>query len=266
MTQEIESVKPALSVVLDDGDFIINSTGAIGKAMAHAILPLAAAAKRVTVISDGEMRVMKRNGPGAESDLMAKAAKLAAGLPALARAASAELAVALAGPDIQDQFAADLESGVTGEQATGEIPVPTPGPSDPVIIPAKRRDGTGTRRKPQIFQDAAAPPAPELALAEMDRLIAEAEQAERDQAKIAEDRRFQAQQAVQAGQDPVAEPTEVKAAPRKREPRNLATTGRPCGRCAGAGQIVGEAGFQGACPVCHGEGQVKTWDRSLKVR
>ena len=260
MTQEIESVKPALSVVLDDGDFIINSTGAIGKAMAQAILPLAAAAKRVTVISDGEMRVMKRNGPGAESD-MAKAAKLAAGLPALARAASAELAVALTGPDIQDQFAADLESGVTGEQATGESPAPTPGPSDPVVIPAKRR-------KPQIFQDAAAPPAPELALAEMDRLMEEAAQAERDQAKIAEDRRFQQQQAIQAGaaQEPAAEPVETKAAPRKREPRALATTGRPCGRCAGAGQIVGEAGFQGACPVCHGEGQVKTWDRSLKIR
>ncbi len=268
MTQEIESVKPALSVVLDDGDFIINSTGAIGKAMAQAILPLAAAAKRVTVISDGEMRVMKRNGPGAESDLMAKAAKLAAGLPVLVRAASAERAGAIAGPDIQDQFAADLESGATGEQATGESPTPTPGPSEPVVIPAKRRDGTGTRRKPQIFQDAAAPPAPELALAEMDRLIAEAEQAERDQAKIAEDRRFQAQQAVQAGQEPAVptEPTEVKAAPRKREPRNLATTGRPCGRCAGAGQIVGDAGFQGACPVCHGEGQVMTWDRSLKIR
>jgi hypothetical protein len=260
MTQEIESVKPALSVVLDDGDFIINSTGAIGKAMAQAILPLAAAAKRVTVISDGEMRVMKRNGPGAESDLMAKGA---------ASAERARKALAFnEDPDIQDQFAADLESGATGEQATGEIPTPTPGPSDPVIIPAKRRDGTGTRRKPQIFQDAAAPPAPELALAEMDRLIAEAEQAERDQAKIAEDRRFQAQQAVQAGQEPAVptEPTEVKAAPRKREPRNLATTGRPCGRCAGAGQIVGEAGFQGVCPVCHGEGQVKTWDRSLKVR
>jgi hypothetical protein len=258
MTQEIESVKPALSVILDDGDFIINSTGAIGKAMAQAILPLAAAAKRVTVISDGEMRVMKRNGPGAESDLMAKGA------------ASAERArkalVFNEDPDIQDQFAADLESGATGEQATGESPTPTPGPSDPVVIPAKRRDGTGTRRKPQIFQDAAAPPAPELALAEMDRLLAEAEQAEKDQAKVAEDRRFQDQQAIQAGQEPAvpAEPVEVKAAPRKREPRNLATTGRPCGRCAGAGQIVGEAGFQGACPVCHGEGQVMTWDRSLK--
>ena len=267
MTQEIESVKPTLSVVLDDGDFIINSTGAIGKVMAQAILPLAASAKRVTVISDGEMRVMKRNGPGAESvgqpsatstlDLVKRRYEEAQAN--LLKATEDALAPAPAPPDIQDQFVADLESGVTGEQATGESPTPTPGPSDPVIIPAKRR-------KPQIFQDAAAPPAPELALAEMDRLFAEAEQAEKDQAKEAEDRRFQAQQAVQAGQEPVAEPTEVKAAPRKREPRNLVTTGRPCGRCAGAGQIVGEAGFQGACPVCHGEGQVKTWDRSLKIR
>jgi hypothetical protein len=276
MTQEIESVKPALSVILDDGDFIINSTGAIGKAMAQSVLPMLSSAKRVTIITDGEMRVMKRNGPGAESvgqpsatptlDLVRRRYEEAQAN--LLKATEDALAPAPAPPDIQDQFAADLESGATGEQATGEIPTPTPGPSDPVIIPAKRRDGTGTRRKPQIFQDAAAPPAPELALAEMDRLIAEAEQAERDQAKIAEDRRFQAQQAVQAGQEPAVptEPTEVKAAPRKREPRNLATTGRPCGRCAGAGQIVGEAGFQGVCPVCHGEGQVKTWDRSLKVR
>ncbi|HUD73456.1 MAG TPA: hypothetical protein VMQ76_00175 [Terracidiphilus sp.] len=259
MTQanEIESVKPALSVVLDDGDFIINSTGAIGKAMVQSVLPMLSSAKRVTIITDGEMRVMKRNGSGAESDLMAKGA---------ASAERARKALAFnEDPDIQDQFAADLESGVTGEQATGESPAPTPGPSDPVVIPAKRRDGTGIRRKPQIFQDAAAPPAPELALAEMDKLIAEAEQAEKDKAKEVEDRRFQNQQAIQAGQEPV-EPTEARTSPRKREPRNLATTGRPCGRCAGVGQIVGEAGFQGMCPVCHGEGQVKTWDRSLKIR
>jgi hypothetical protein len=255
MTQanEIESVKPALSVVLDDGDFIINSTGAIGKAMAQSVLPMLSSAKRVTIITDGEMRVMKRQaGAGQPAQLPQTAAEYAA--KQSAPSAPAPL-------DIQDQFAADLESGATGEQATGESPTPTPGPSDPVVIPAKRR-------KPQIFQDAAAPPAPELALAEMDRLLAEAEQAEKDQAKVAEDRRFQDQQAIQAGQEPAvpAEPVEVKAAPRKREPRNLATTGRPCGRCAGAGQIVGESGFQGACPVCHGEGQVKTWDRSLKIR
>ena len=61
MTQEIESVKPALTVILDDGDFIINSTGPIGKAMSQVILPLVASAKRVTIITDGGMRVMKRN-------------------------------------------------------------------------------------------------------------------------------------------------------------------------------------------------------------
>jgi DnaJ-class molecular chaperone len=77
---------------------------------------------------------------------------------------------------------------------------------------------------------------------------------------------------VQAGvEPPAADPADpanpaAKPSPRHREPRVLATTGRSCGRCGGGGQIVGEAGFAGACPVCHGEGQVKTWDRSLKVR
>ena len=250
MTQEIESVKPALTVILDDGDFIINSTGPVGKAMAQAILPLLAPAKRVTIVTDGEMKVMKRNGTGQAPQTAAEHnAKRPASPPVSA------------GPDIQDQFAADLEAGRTGEQATGESPTPTPGPSDPVKIPA--------RRKPQIFQDAAAPPAPELAEAEMDRLLAEAAQADIDAAKVAEDQRFQRQQAVQAGGEPaqvepVAEP--AAAAPRKREPRQLATSGRACGRCGGDGQIQGEAGFVGSCPVCHGEGQVKTWDRSLKVR
>ena len=66
MPQEIESVKPALTVVLDDGDFIINSTGPIGKAMAQAVLPLLNSAKRVTIITDGERKVMKRQA-GADS-------------------------------------------------------------------------------------------------------------------------------------------------------------------------------------------------------
>ena len=183
MTQEIESVKPALTVILDDGDFIINSTGAIGKAMSQAVLPLAASAKKVTIIADGEMKVMKRNATAENS---------ATPVPPTRRPASPipPAPAAAAGLDIQDQFAADLEAGVTGEQAMGETPVPTPGPSDPVAIPA------GKRRRPQIFQDAAAPPAPELAEAEMDRLLQEAQQAEQDAAKVQEDRRFQAQQAV----------------------------------------------------------------------
>jgi hypothetical protein len=265
MAQEIESIKPALSVILDDGDFIINSTGPIGKAMSQAILPLAAAAKKVTIITDGEMKVMKRNGTGQQ----AAAGKSPSAIGELVRLPAAQATTPTlppyddTPPDVQDQFAADLEAGVTGEAAMGEAPAPTPGPSDPVKIPA-------ARRKPQIFQDAAAPPAPELAEAEMAQLLAEAERAEQDAAKVAEDQRFQRQQAVQAGQDQpdpaTVDPAEAKPTPRKREPRVLATTGRTCGRCAGAGQIVGESGFQGACPVCHGEGQVKTWDRALKVR
>ena len=150
----------------------------------------------------------------------------------------------------------------------GESPSPTPGPSDPVPTPT----GKPTKRKPVIFQDAAAPPAPELAEAEMDRLLAEAAQAEQDAAKAQEERRFQQQQAVQAaspglGEGEPTEAAEEPAQPRRRaKERQLATTGRPCGRCGGGGKVVGDAGFAGACPVCQGQGQVKTWDRSLKVR
>ena len=252
---EIESVKPTISVVIDDGDFIINSTGPVGKQMVQAILPLAAGAHKVTIVSDGEMKVLKQTKTtenGAAEKILRQ------------RVTSTGLAAAELVPDIQDSFVSDLESGVTGEKAMGEAPAPTPGPSDPVSIPA--------RRKPQIFQDAAAPPAPELAEAEMDRLLAEAALAEQEAARVAEDQRFQRQQAVQAGNeqaaapaDPAAEPVAAKPRTRTRE-RALATSGRACGRCGGGGQIQGEAGFVGACPVCHGEGQVKTWDRSLKVR
>jgi hypothetical protein len=258
VSNEIESVKPALTVTLDDGDFIINSVGPIGKAMSQAVLPMAAAAKRVTIIVDGEMRVMKRNGKGADA---VPAAEYSTYAVVAARHKAAIEAQTPPAPDIQDQFTADLEAGVTGEAATGEVPSPTPGPSDPVKIPA-------AKRAPRIYQDAAAPPAPELAEAEMERLLEEAAQAEADAVRVAEDQRFQRQQAVQAGADPVEVEAEApaKPGPRKREPRNLATTGRPCGRCGGGGQIVGESGFQGACPVCLGQGQIKTWDRALKVR
>ena len=141
MTQEIESVKPALTVILDDGDFIINSTGAIGKLMAQSVLALTASAKRVTVISDGEMRVMKRNGNGAGLAGVEAANQLGAARQiAAARRTPVDLAATLAAPDdIQDSFVSDLEAGRTGEQAMGEKPVPTPGPSDPVAIPAKKR-------------------------------------------------------------------------------------------------------------------------------
>ena len=256
MSNEIESVKPAISVVIDDGDFIINSTGPIGKAMAQAVLPLVASAKKVVVISDGEMKVMKRN-PAAENQ-----AQIApAATPQPARRPSTPIPASdLANPDIAEKFYADLEAGITGEAATGEAPSLTPGPNDPVVVPK------ATKRRPQIFQDAAAPPAPELAEAEMDRLLQEAQQAEQEVARVAEDRRFQQQQAVQAGNQEAEAVAEPPARTRKREPRALATTGRPCGRCGGAGAVMGDAGFSGACPVCHGEGQVKTWDRSLKVR
>lgn len=250
---EIESVKPALTVILDDGDFIINSSGPLGKQMSQAVLPLAASAKKVTIIADGEMKVMKRN-PAAENK-----AQTLTQVPA--RTKPKVFAGEPAGPDVQDAFVSDLESGQTGEQAMGEQPAPTPGPNDRVAVPT-----TPKRKKPVIFQDAAAPPAPELAEAEMDRLLAEAQQAEQEAAQIREQQRFQQQQAVQAGAEQVEQAAEPPAPRRRTRERQLATSGRPCGRCGGGGQIVGDSGFAGACPVCHGEGQVKSWDRSLKVR
>ena len=235
--------------------------------MAQSVLAQAAGSRRVTIIADGETKVMKRN-PAAENGAAWKPnTPIASGTRIALPDGSVAVPAAPTPPDIQDQFAADLESGATGEAAMGESPSPTPGPSDPVAVPAAPK--APPRRKPVIYQDAAAPPAPELAVAEMERLLEEAAQAERDQVATAEQQRAQSQQAVQSGDQSV--PTEVEqeavAAPRKRtRERSLATTGRPCGRCGGGGQIQGEAGFVGACPVCHGEGQVKTWDRALKVR
>ena len=285
----IESAKPILTVIEDDGDLVISSTGPRGKEMMQAVIARAGEVQKLVVISDGEMKVMKKTAvsnsastvPRQLADLQGDGRTSVAALEGVkqslaGRAEQAERAES-SPSDIQDQFAADLASGLTGESAMGELPSPTPGPSDPVKIPA----APPRRRQPQIFQDAAAPPAPELAEQEMARLLEEAAQAEQEEARVREDRRYQSQQAVQAGANPASldpasdlapasaeEPAPSPAAPRRRqrEPRQLATTGRPCGRCQGGGQIVGEAGFAGACPVCHGEGQVKTWDRALKVR
>jgi hypothetical protein len=228
--------------------------------MSQAILPLAAGARKVMIVQDGEMKMMKRNGNGANA---ATQPHLTVGdvtkavAPVRQKHIDSAMAAIADGPDIQDQFAADLEAGVTGEIATGEAPKP------PSL----------GRRKPQIFQDAAAPPAPELAEAEMDRLLQEAAQAENDAAKVAEDQRFQRQQAVQAGaeaSDVPAEEPAVTAKPRKREPRVLAMTGRPCGKCGGSGQTgtqdTNGQVFMGACAVCQGQGQVQTFARGPKFR
>lgn len=267
MSQEIESVRPILTVIDDDGDLILSSTGPRGKAMAQAVLAQTAAARRVTIIADGEMKVMKRTGGGAQA-APAQTAPASAVAPARRLSTPAPAPATPAEPDIQDQYVADLESGATGEQAMGEQPQPTPGPNDPVAVPQPQPQPR--RRRPQIFQDAAAPPAPELAEQQMAEMIAEAAAAEKDAAAAAEQTRYQRQQAVQQGQEAADIPAEDPATaaaprPRRREPRSLATTGRPCGRCGGGGQVVGEAGFAGACPVCHGDGSVKTWDRGLKV-
>jgi hypothetical protein len=273
MTQEIESVRPILTVIDDEGDLVISSTGPRGKEMAQAVLSLANGSRKVVVVQDGEMKVLKR-GPadGQKVYTAAERATMAQPNPSSippSRRVSVDLAATLANveEDVQDQFAADLAAGRTGEQAMGEQPSPTPGPNDPVKVPAV----PPSRREPVIFQDAAAPPSPELAEAEMARLLKEVAEAEQAAAQVAEDQRYQRQQAVQAQVEPSPEEAAAEAATppaprRRREPRTLAVGGRPCGRCGGGGQIVGDSGFAGACPVCGGEGQVKAWDRSLKVR
>ena len=119
---EIESVKPALSVVLDDGDWIVNSVGPIGKAMAQAILSLAAGARKVTVVTDGEMKVMKRNGNGNGNGTGTGTANAPVLQQQNTKRPSSPEPVEPISPDIQDQFAADIEAGVTGEQANGEQP------------------------------------------------------------------------------------------------------------------------------------------------
>lgn len=43
---EIESIRPALTVILDDGDWIIRSVGSIGAAMARTVLPIARSVRR----------------------------------------------------------------------------------------------------------------------------------------------------------------------------------------------------------------------------
>jgi hypothetical protein len=141
----------------------------------------------------------------------------------------------------------------------------------PTAKPAAPSPAAPARRKPQIFQDAAAPPAPELAEAEMARLLAEAAQAEQDAARVAEDQRFQRQQAVQTN-DPTEEEPPAAEQPRRRQ-RNLAIAGSPCGRCNGSGvayRIDGDGGavvdgsgqaITGVCNVCAGSGQVKKWGR-----
>jgi hypothetical protein len=261
MSQEIESVKPILTVIDDDGDLIINSTGLRGKAMVQAVLALASNARKISVISDGEMKVMKRSVAVENGSSLTQPPTKAAREHAAATAVAQSLT---AGPDIQDQFAADLEAGVTGEIATGEVPAPA-------------QSAPQKRRQPRIFQDAAAPPAPELAELEMDRLLAESAQAEQDAARVVEDQRFQRQQAVQSGDQSALSPEEAEAAraPRKRE-RNLAITGSPCGNCRGGGQsiridstgspILDEHGraMSGVCQVCGGSGQVKSWGRGRR--
>src|ERR1700722_7771669 len=109
MSNEIESVKPILTVIDDEGDLILSSTGPKGKAMAQAVLTQAAGSTKVVFICDGEMKVMKRSGSGVEQN----GAQLQPPTKA-AREHAVAAAIAESGPDIQESFISDLEAGKTG--------------------------------------------------------------------------------------------------------------------------------------------------------
>jgi hypothetical protein len=129
-------------------------------------------------------------------------------------------------PDIQEQFEQTIE------------------PERPT--PARKR----------IIQDGAAPPAPEL----VEDYEKELARQRAESVALQDQQRFNAEDGV-AEQEP--EPI-VEIPKRKTRERQLAVAGAACGRCAGSGQIMGEAGFQGMCPVCQGKGQIRAWGRGKR--
>jgi hypothetical protein len=129
--------------------------------------------------------------------------------------------------------------------ASAEKEVPSPDFPSPKPIPASQR----------IFQDNAAPPAPELVEEEYEAVL---KQEAADAAELARQEQFNRQSAVPP--EPEAE-KEDQPTPRKREPRDLQTNAAQCGRCEGSGQIVNDGGFSGPCPVCKGKGVMQAWGR-----
>jgi hypothetical protein len=128
-------------------------------------------------------------------------------------------------------------------QAKEEVPSPDLSPDKP--IPAHQR----------IFQDNAAPPAPELVEEEYAAVL---RQEAADAAELARQEQFNQEKVAPAEPEQVEEETPT---PRKREPRDLQTNVAQCGRCEGSGQIVNDGGFSGPCPVCKGKGVMQAWGR-----
>ena len=199
---EIEQIKPALSVILDadSHDAVVQSIGPVAKQMLSAILPLLSSSPRVTVISDGDMKVFRN------------------------------------------------KNGAPGKSVP--LPPPTP-PSEPAQeTPASPFPKSARER---IQQDSAAPPAPELA----DEYMEELRKQQQEESQLREQQKFNSQDALPQEE----EPSEPAPSVRRRKERNLAIANSVCGRCGGGGQVMGEAGFEGMCPVCSGSGQAKSWGR-----
>ena len=198
---DIEAVAPILTVIEDDGEYIVRASKDAGKRMGQSVLGLLAGARKVTYISDNDVKVFKAKANGSTPK------------------PSPEV------PDVQEEFEKTIE----------ESPKP----------PSKR-----------IMQDSAAPPSPEL----VGEYEAELKRQQQEAEALRQQEKFNKQDIE------VPQPEEVPEPTRKRRERNLAVGGSPCGRCGGSGEIVGDAGFAGSCPVCQGKGEIKAWGRGRKTR
>lgn len=202
----IESVPAILQVIEDDGEFVVRASKELGGKLAQGVLKSLTGARKVTYISDNDVKVFR-------------APKNAKPTPPVAE------------PQLHDVFDVQAEFEKTIEQ-------PEP-------------------KKPKIIQDGSAPPSPEL----VEDYEAEIKRQQAEASALKNQERFNQQDAVQ---DPP--PEEEQPTVRKRRERNLDVAGSPCGRCGGGGQIVGDSGFSGVCPVCQGQGQIKSWGRGRRSR
>jgi len=85
---EIESIAPILSVIADDGDYVVRATGTAGAKLAQPILAAIQGARRITYIDDAGVKMFKASKDGH-----------VAALPAAEPVA-----------DIQDEFIAQVEA------------------------------------------------------------------------------------------------------------------------------------------------------------
>ena len=113
--------------------------------------------------------------------------------------------------------------------------------------PKPQESGVQSAPSRRVIADAGAPPTAEAA----------DEEYQRYQREEAEAERLAAEQAATAGADPGIESEPVT---RKNTRARVLPTQNPCGRCQGAGTLDGG----GACPVCHGKGQIAQWGRKAR--